>query len=254
MLHVYSQRMARQDAKLKNCREQHPALQQELVKAKQNFREEALETMDEHEVEEEIQKAQECSSDVPLLKTIYLARRAVVDNDDAIAKAEQLMAQNRQEKSKHRKDIASLKAERKRELDKVLIRLSKGISKVHTHGQKFTFVYTLRNFVQIANKATELKVLKTELTSLAYRAQFLTQQNIDELKQTCDEALGTSRQLESFAKKVHNFTCRATVDIFADVTLLIHVTISLQLTDLEDTKEKLGEFLKHLDVRHKSYN
>ena len=96
----------------------------------------------------------------------------------------------------------------------------------------------------------ELKVLKTELTSLAYRAQQYTKQNIDELERTCGKASGTSHELESLTIQVHNFTCRATVDIFADVTLLIHVTISLQLTDLEDTKEKLGEFLKHLDVRH----
>ena len=41
------------------------------------------------------------------------------------------------------------------------------------------------------------------------------------------------------------------IDIFASVTLLIDITMFLQLTDLKNTKAELSKFLEHLDVRHK---
>ena len=203
--YVRTQSIASLKSELKKYNEQHPALQEALENAKQSFRTKALRYYEAHEIEEKIQKAQESSSELPLLNNIFLAHRAVVENSEAIRKADQQLAQNHQEMRKQEKNIASLKAERKRELDKVHLVIQANALIQHTHTLLTTaFGYTFRNCVQIANKATELKVVQNELTSLAYRSQFLTQQNIDELKRTCDKTSDTSHEMESLAKQVHN--------------------------------------------------
>ena len=116
-----TQSIASLKSELTKYNKQHPTLQEALENAKQSCRVKALLTFEKHEVEEQIRKAQEHSSELPLLKTIFLAHRAVVENSDAITKAEKLLAQNHQEMRKQNKSIASLKAERMRELDKVLM-------------------------------------------------------------------------------------------------------------------------------------
>ena len=139
---VSTQSIASLEAKLKNCREQHLTLQEELEKAKQSYRKEALLVhLGAHAVEEEIQKAQESGSRLPLLNNIYLAHRAVVGNSEAITQAEQQMAQNRQEMRKQENDIASLKAERKQELTKVRARPIFQMPSQYTHKWYNNHVY-----------------------------------------------------------------------------------------------------------------
>ena len=64
--------------------------------------------------------------------------------------------------------------------------------------------------VQIVNKQTEWKVVRSELTALAKRTNLRTEKRINELraKQTCES--GTDREQESFSKEVRqNSVARA---------------------------------------------
>ena len=118
------QSIASLETELKKYREQRPILQEELTKARHSYREKALRTIEEHEVQAEIDKAQEFGSELPLLKNVYLAHMAVVKNKNAMTKAEHQLAQSDRDMREQGKKIASLKAERKQISDKVLVWLS----------------------------------------------------------------------------------------------------------------------------------
>ena len=122
-LHACTQSISGLETDLKNFHTQNPILQEELTEAEHSYREAALGTLEEHEVEAFIKKAQRFGSKVLLLNKIHLAYGGLVENKEVIREAKHGLAQNQEEMRNHSKNIASLKAERKKKLDKVFARL-----------------------------------------------------------------------------------------------------------------------------------
>ena len=117
------------EMRLKKYHERSPIMQKKLIQAKHDYRVKAIVHRSERKVEEAIEKAQKFGSKLPLLQKIRLAHTEVAANFEAITKAEQQLAQNRQEMRKQSKNIASLEAERQRKVDEVLV----GPTVVYTH-------------------------------------------------------------------------------------------------------------------------
>ena len=185
-------------------------LQEKLKQAQDKYRDTAIVHMDEQDVKTRIEEAKKSGSDLKLLNNIFLAHNKILENKNVIMKAQECLDQKNTEMRNHRVNLASLKAERKQKAEKVLERLSIYIYVCQVHillnSPKRLVNHVYAHFcgycVQIVNKQTEWKVVRSELTALARRTNLRTQERIDELRAKQTSESGTDHEQESFAKEV----------------------------------------------------